>query len=587
MTHTLEQRLRRLSVYQPDDIDDIVHAESNFYRNRVAVLINFVRLMGLAIFLFVVFPLNKDGNITVVQQVATSNGRYIFLVAVYLIAMIVMLYLLAYHRRHSWLLIVNAFVDAVLLFTIIISVQIQQGMDPLPVLFMVSVMASVLTLNAVQSMLFGVFCAVPVIIFISFYNMELQTNLLSLLKNEGVYDGMWSLFHGFSSDDISHTLTIATLFSSAIVLLGYFSAKAQENTIRARINQYFVNNLYKLNESIIEEMGSGLMVVNSNGLVVSLNRKAREMLALDDLTGSSLLLSALSPAISRRFQKWLHLQVDEYEIVELISGNYSLSFISLDQSPDSELTLLMMENVEVHYERVRETRLASLGRLSAGIAHEIRNPLSAIQQAGQLLAEHASGDTLASRLTEKIERNGRRINGIISEVMRLFDNQPRTPELFPLNPFIERVRMEAEDYSELANVGISLDLAATKNSAVMFSPDAMREIISNLLLNARKHNPNILLALHLSTKISEDKQSIYLDISDNGCGISEEERDKVFEPFYSLRNSTGLGLYLVREMCNANHARIILVNRGLGACFRIIMRNYPLTTVPLMNRLDT
>ena len=211
--------------------------------------------------------------------------------------------------------------------------------------------------------------------------------------------------------------------------------------------------------------------------------------------------------------------------------------------------------------------------MTAGIAHEIRNPLSSVQSAADLL-EEMSDDPKIHFLTGKIRNNTQRMNTIISDILNLFSDKPRNTQLIRLNPFLQRIIQEAQTNNETGATTILADIAATQDYAVFFDIGHLEQILHNLMLNAVKHARRDNVEITIRTRLGDVGRFLYIDIQDNGCGVAAEDEERIFEPFFSKRHGTGLGLYLVREMCVANQAQIVYVRRESGACFRLTMERY-------------
>ena len=320
-------------------------------------------------------------------------------------------------------------------------------------------------------------------------------------------------------------------------------------------------------------MQNGLLVVSSDSSILTLNRQARTIFGLMEKAKVPRNLGELLPELAKRFGRWQHMRFNDSRTLDIGKGSYSLSFNVLKTDEDMALTLIMLESIDESYQRVRETRLASLGRLTAGIAHEIRNPLSSVQSAADLM-EEMSEDPKVHFLTDKIRNNTQRINNIISDILNLFSDKPRNTKLIPLNPFLQAVISEARTNDETSRAKIRSDMDATKEYAVFFDAGHLEQILHNLMLNAVKHAGRDDVEITVRTRIGDVGRFLYIDIQDNGRGVGADDEERIFEPFFSKRHGTGLGLYLVREMCVANQAQIVYVRKEIGACFRLTMERY-------------
>jgi two-component system sensor histidine kinase PilS (NtrC family) len=233
-------------------------------------------------------------------------------------------------------------------------------------------------------------------------------------------------------------------------------------------------------------------------------------------------------------------------------------------------TLIFLEDASTATQQAQQLKLASLGRLTASIAHEIRNPLGAISHAADLLAEAPELSTADQRLTTIIKNHTGRINAIIEDVLNLGRRDKSHSELFELTPWL---REFSEEF--LRGEGEVSDAIAwhcdEPQLQCYFDPNHLRQILTNLCQNGLRHasgtdNPRVEL---ISGSLNEEWG--YLDIIDHGPGIAEEQRGNIFEPFYTTESSgTGLGLYIARELAICNQAQLrYLPGKDTGSRFRL------------------
>ncbi|MEK9712844.1 MAG: ATP-binding protein [Thalassolituus sp.] len=237
---------------------------------------------------------------------------------------------------------------------------------------------------------------------------------------------------------------------------------------------------------------------------------------------------------------------------------------------EGDFLLLIEDEARISAE-AQQIKLASLGRLTASIAHEIRNPLSALNQAAQLLAETEYLRDGERRLTTMIEDNSQRINRIISDILQLSRGKAANAGTLQLSPFLQEFRSifrqqdTAEDYQ--------IELRPAGDFDIYFDRDHLLQVLTNLTQNglryarrARNQTPSVTIEVS-----QEGPQRITIEVRDNGLGVAENQLDRLFEPFSTTEHEgTGLGLYLCRELCHANEAHIEYSGEyRLGACFRI------------------
>lgn len=572
---------------------DVVVVEQ-IQEHRIALLkgINLARII-FALCLIGVFYL-LGSKPTSIQLISGSDAvlqapSYSFLVAVFCYIFILLMHLFALKTNNAlrWTFLSCAFFDAVFIYIVLKALAINQ-VDSLDfVLALCSLLLSVLTLNFRESVMLGVMLGLLMLV-VFFYQRMVPYVELSVLTEQTLS----TQFRQIAADIWAHNerLVDPVIFSFGLMLMtaivGYLASQARDNRISSKISVRYNQQLRALNDSIIEESQSGLVVVNANGLIVTLNKQARDIFRIFSKKDLPRTLSQLSDELAKRFGRWLHMQFNDNRMIEVRSGQYSAKFSSLSPQKDLKLTLITLESIEESMQRVRETRLVSLGRLTAGIAHEIRNPLASVQSAAEILQEDAT-DKQVIFLADKITTNAKRMNVIISDILNMFSDKPRNTRLIDLNMFIERIVAEARHDVLTKEAQIFTQLEASDGYAIYFDPGHLSQIVTNLIMNSINHGRVQNVQVLLKTQISKIGRQVYLDVIDNGLGVKKEDQDRIFEPFYSKRNSTGLGLYLVREMCVANQAQIVYLRPRRGACFRITMERYLSDGSPLEDETET
>jgi two-component system sensor histidine kinase PilS (NtrC family) len=223
-------------------------------------------------------------------------------------------------------------------------------------------------------------------------------------------------------------------------------------------------------------------------------------------------------------------------------------------------------------ERVQQSKLAALGRLSASIAHEIRNPVGAMSHAGQLLAESPVMGTDERRLTDIIRSNSERVSTIINNVLQLSRREATHPSRLTVGDWIEEFLDEFCDTMQVSKTQIALHEDAV-DLEVRFDPSHLHQVVWNLCDNAIKYG-EALAGISIEIKLGRLAPSNrpYLEVADRGPGIETQAVDRIFEPFFTGRKGgTGLGLFIARELCQLNRAILLYEPRtGSGSIFRIV-----------------
>ncbi|MDN3515998.1 ATP-binding protein [Aquisalimonas lutea] len=325
-----------------------------------------------------------------------------------------------------------------------------------------------------------------------------------------------------------------------------------------------------LNGHIVQRLQDGVLVLDRAGRVRLMNATAWQFLGRPAELDAPL-LDDLCPPLARALARWRAEPRREPESVQAAPTAPQLQprFRVLSDAPGGGVVIFLEDLAEMHAQ-VQQAKLVSLGRLTASIAHEIRNPLSAMTHAGQLLGEAdlGSGDR---RLVDIIHRHGQRLNTIVENVLRLSRRQQPDQEAIDLAGFLAELQRDVDSQPELQPV--TLDTGGVDEGfTVAFDRGHLNQLLMNLITNAARHarRPERNLALTFETG-HDVREQPYLDLADNGPGIPETDRERLFEPFFTTAgDGTGLGLYLCRELCEANHARLGLVHTdAAGTRFRI------------------
>lgn len=329
-------------------------------------------------------------------------------------------------------------------------------------------------------------------------------------------------------------------------------------------------SLSRLNDRIVESMDTPVLVLDEQRRLRLLNAAAKRLTSAT--TGSEgRTVAEVFPPLGDALRLWEGTPNLEPGPLFLEAGGPELlpRFTRLGHNARAPV-LVMLDDAARVREQAQQMKLAALGRLSAGIAHEIRNPLSAIRHAGQLLAESSQLAPEDQRLLEMIQRHSVRIDKIVEDVLRLSRREVAAAQSLQFREFIERaIAVYREGCPRSARV---FEVEPIPDSLrVRFDPSQLQQILSNLWQNSFEHGGGDAVRVLLSTGRLNPGQRPYLDVVDNGQGIPAVLRDKIFEPFFTTAHQgTGLGLYLCREMCEYNQARLLYVPREQGTQFRLI-----------------
>jgi two-component system sensor histidine kinase PilS (NtrC family) len=350
------------------------------------------------------------------------------------------------------------------------------------------------------------------------------------------------------------------LFVVAIAA-NYLGRRVARNEEIARRRSIERNTQMQINRQIMEAMQDGVMVIDVRERILKVNARAREMLAM--ATRHCEYLPESLPALSAAYRKW-RWQKGQSEVslaATQLSGDGKtrevMARFMLTQS-DDKIALIFLEDVARLREEALQLKFASLGRLTANIAHEIRNPLSAISHATELLQEEIEAP-YQDRLMHIIGDNTRRIECIVRDVLilGLGGNRENARAMISLAEWLPEVVQEISA-QEGVEAGV-IEAHAYPELQLAFVPAQLQQVVWNLVSNALRYASRQKGAVRLEARAGS--HGVELHVIDNGPGIDASLRDQIFEPFFTTSTrGTGLGLYIVRELCEANGASIIIAD---------------------------
>lgn len=378
---------------------------------------------------------------------------------------------------------------------------------------------------------------------------------------------------GLSTSIFTQGALLGLSFFAVALFSQLISQRMRQSEALADARAEDIVSLQTLNAQIIQRMRTGIVVVSESHRVLLINDSARQLLGAENLPGTGQLLGEISAQTELAFLQW---RQNPARHLSPFRGNpdlphVSVSFAALGAKQQWQNVLVFIEDVALLAQQAQQLKLASLGRLAASIAHEVRNPLGAISHATQLLAESSDIQGPDKRLLEIIQQHCLRVNRIIENVLQLSRRKSPTPQLFNLEGWLK-------DFVDEFNSGraqpaqIAID-CASPDIHVRFDPEQLFQVVTNLVGNGLRYSLQVtgVEQVQLIAGLASPNKLPYLDVIDSGPGIPEATRQHLFEPFYTTENGgTGLGLHISRELCEANQARLDCQPRESdGACFRI------------------
>ncbi len=433
-----------------------------------------------------------------------------------------------------------------------------------------------------------------------------------------------TLWRAMKYDEPSSTLVLAGLFGVAsfaiAIVMNRLAARLIVQERIARQRGYDLRAQIEINRLVVADMQDGVLILAADGTPRAANPAALRMLGLDD--ARALVLDGWrghvgGTAISRQFVAWR-------QSAGTISGNFDLTAnttMGRDErgAPDpadadavhedgsgrrlrvrfvapegdalaSGRYVVFLEDLLRVEQRAQQLKLAAMGRLTASIAHEIRNPLAAIAHAGALLDEEtgeqrglpSSARDLSGtqRMVTIVRENAQRLNRIVEEILQLSRRAPVNVESIAVGPWLETLVDEFCRTQGCARSTIGLSMRS--RPTIRFNGEHLRQVLVNLLSNAVRYasgndnsvvivvnvlaNARSLNATNLALGVAHGErvddghaliERIELIVQDDGPGIDRTTRANLFEPFFTTHHrGTGLGLYLARELCLANDATL-------------------------------
>ena len=313
-----------------------------------------------------------------------------------------------------------------------------------------------------------------------------------------------------------------------------------------------------LSEAVIAQMVSGLLVVDERGTITMINPTAEQMLAATNSISTPIVGSNLQsfPKLNDRYQHW-------FENTTLPVKSFIHEFSGVEIQPQFQFisgstlrrTLITVEETRLIRQQALQAKVLALGKLSASLAHEVRNPLSAINQANDLLrtSEHLAQED--KQLVDIISRHCERMDQTISVTSQLSKQLEPDMGLIELKHWLEDFVVE---YKEAQKDTCEIHINLKELSTIYFDSQHLRQILRNLVDNGMRYSKLACSKQDVAILSSYDraKQLLFLDVHDRGLGVPKMNRDEIFSPFHSGSGGPGMGLYVCRELCQANFASI-------------------------------
>lgn len=372
--------------------------------------------------------------------------------------------------------------------------------------------------------------------------------------------------------DIAETAIFALSFLLITALVNWLGQRSHYSQQLAESRGRDLSSLAEINELIIQRLRTGVLVLAPDGTIQRFNESAWYLMGMP--SPNEIRLERLAPKLYERFRYWLSTGKHESSTLQLAKGVPAVipRFLRIGNDPEAA-TLAFLEDDSRVSRRAEELTLSSLGRLSASIAHEVRNPLGAISHAAQLLTESDKLDDADKRLIDIIISHCARVNGIVENVLQLSRRERSRPEDLLLAPFLDDFMVSFRLAQPLTGQDrLRLHVERTDLRALI-DPSQLNQALWNLVRNALRYGrePDKPADVLIRVTAGKTQPGAVIEVLDRGPGIPATVRPQLFEPFFTTRaDGTGLGLYITRQLLEANQSTIEYVPVAAGgSCFRI------------------
>ena len=380
------------------------------------------------------------------------------------------------------------------------------------------------------------------------------------------------LFGTIGTAPVAEALMFSVTYMAAAVLFNQLAKQVEQSHALAEKRGAEVANLSEINELVIRRMRTGVLVVDGSHRIRLWNEAAWGLLG--NPSASRRDLADVAPALHQSLWHWRQGRGEVPKALTLAEGLPEVlpRFVAISLA--DTMFLLFLDDSRIYSDRAEELTLSTLGRLSASIAHEIRNPLAAISYSAQLLDESQVLPDTDRRLLEIIHSQCQRMNGIVQNILGLARRERSQAEPMELVAFS---RHFVDEYR--TNHPLETDVLQVVNSSptvmTIADPQHLHQVLTILVHNALSYGrePGKPAQVTVAVRADNAQGTPLLEVIDRGPGIPPRVMEQIFAPFFTTSEfGTGLGLYIARQLCEANQCSLAVepVPAG-GCCFRIIL----------------
>lgn len=383
-----------------------------------------------------------------------------------------------------------------------------------------------------------------------------------------IEQGYWVLVFDVPTSNFLQPGLLSIGYFATAGITSQLAQRVVANETLARQRGSALQSQQRVNQLVLADMQDGVLVLDREGRVAQANPQGARLLGIERLAGAD--FGALLPEAAARWSAW-RLDAGKRSIAapgvfDVSTRGRELRVRFIDAGTEEEFTVAFIEDMTRLREQAQQLKLAALGRLTANIAHEIRNPLSAISHAAELLDE-GQRKVDQVRLTRIIRDNTLRLDRLVSDVLQLNRRDRVEAERIHLNVWLNGFLEEFASNESVVPERLVLEVAS--DAWVRFDRGHLHQVLWNLLRNAVRHATSGAGSVRFVVRVLTNQ--VELNVTDDGLGVSKSNQGQLFEPFFTTYSAgTGLGLYLARELCAANGATLEYVDDAPGGHFRIV-----------------
>jgi two-component system sensor histidine kinase PilS (NtrC family) len=385
---------------------------------------------------------------------------------------------------------------------------------------------------------------------------------------------------------IEHTLQVllyngqtTQYLQAGLLSIGYFTTAWVAHTLAKYLvateqlvaqREIDLASMAEVSQLVIQDMQDGVLVVDERGVIRQHNARVEEMLGPLHEHRREQTLRSYAPALASRLDQWRKNPVVAFNPLDTVVQNNKINarFVPVGRSRNVG-AVIFLEDISRVQSQARQLKLAALGRLTANIAHEVRNPLSAISHATELLQEEPALNDTVTRLLTIIHDNAKRLDRMVNDVLKLNRGDRAHREVFLVGDYLKTFVEQFCQIEKKPASLIALELAV--DTEVTFDRSNLNQVMWNLCRNALRHCRGGEASIRIAVDLIGGGTIVKLDVVDDGPGVPPALRNQLFEPFFTTVSSgTGLGLYLAREVCEANDAKLEFIETPAGAQFTVL-----------------